>query len=216
MSWGLHHAHDVNTKRDLNSQLCPPALGHAELLGEAFASPFHCYSELPVLHCSTRGQSSRAKRSCTPTIKSALQLEVTWIVTQSVAPFTLKLSTPLCQAASPFKLHPKTLSIHCVWLTDEWIHRSSVSHSVLSSFVHISIPFWIQFQVGKTPAFVQLGGAQIPYQIFHSQSLLDSLCGPLGNTTGRQIQKRANWTTQLLNILADWAWRTVLTYTKCG
>lgn len=38
MSCGLHHAHDANTKRDLHNQPCPPALGHAELLAEAFAS----------------------------------------------------------------------------------------------------------------------------------------------------------------------------------
>lgn len=58
MSCGLHHEHNVNTKRDLNSRLCPPAPGHAELLGEVFPPPrppalFHGYSELPAVQNST-------------------------------------------------------------------------------------------------------------------------------------------------------------------
>lgn len=80
MSCGLHHAHNVYTKRDLNSRLRPAALGHAELLGKVYTSLFHCYSELPVVHNSTRAQSrglwhgGRVEQGSAPTIKSAREL----------------------------------------------------------------------------------------------------------------------------------------------
>lgn len=46
----------LNTKRDLDSQLSPAALGHAELFGEAVTSPSHFYLQLstePSPHSST-------------------------------------------------------------------------------------------------------------------------------------------------------------------
>lgn len=85
--WSMCHVdyiiNTLNTKRDLNSQLCPPALGHTELLDEAFPSAFHTYSELIVVHNPTPAWSSRlhhsspVKQMCPPKIKSALELQVT-------------------------------------------------------------------------------------------------------------------------------------------
>ncbi len=125
MSCGLHH---VNTKRDLNNQRRPPALGHAERLGEAFASPPLWYSELTAGHNSTWAQScglnhsSHVRHSSARTVKSALQLWVTWSASRSVAPFSLKLSTVLSQAASPFKLKNTE---HLLCLTDKLVHIES-------------------------------------------------------------------------------------------
>lgn len=54
-----------------------------------------------------------------------------------VVPFSLKLSTPLCQPASHFKLHPKTLSVHFMWLADKSIYLCSFPCTCLFSSVLI-------------------------------------------------------------------------------
>lgn len=80
-------------------------------------------------------------------------------------PLPWSFSTPLCQAASHFKLHPKTSSVYCVSLTDEWIHLCPFHHSVLFSCVHIFSTFsetMDEFQIhfGKRSGFGKLCGQQ--------------------------------------------------------